>query len=81
MASRIRIQAQEQSRGQKLPLVCLGRTLLRSRGLCQFLIWQLLSRYQFQERIAEQKLILAVVKAMFQFKIDKELAVARQRIL
>jgi hypothetical protein len=38
-------------------------------GLCrlgEFRIWQLLSLHQFQERIAEQELIIAILKPMLQ---------------
>jgi hypothetical protein len=36
-------------------------------SLSKLPIWQVLSRYQLQQRIPKQELILAVVKAMLQF--------------
>ena len=38
-----------------------------SDGFGEFRVWQLLSLHQFQERIAEQKFVVPIVKAMFQF--------------
>jgi hypothetical protein len=40
---------------------------LHLSSLSKLPIWQLLSRYQLQQRIPKQELILAVVKAMLQF--------------
>jgi hypothetical protein len=40
---------------------------MKSRRLCEFRVWQLLSLHQLQECIPKQVLIVSIIKAMFQF--------------
>jgi hypothetical protein len=39
---------------------------MKLRSLSEFRVWQLLSLHQFQERIAKEELIIAIVKPMLQ---------------